>query len=795
MKNTIKYISLGLVSVMVLSACSDSFLEDKKNYDNVTGVVYNNIEGANARLNDLYGWCLPQVADLTTGTNYLSVSIGNNDIAGGSTEEYSGFTDFTNPQKALSSMNVTNGVPDYFMGTHNNIQNAVYGRIRNINDFIEGIKAGTLSEEDKNIMLGQAYFFRAWCYYNLVKWYGGVPIVTEVLEPTVENFTPRSNARTCIEFMCNDLDQSAKLLADKTMNGGWTDSDWGRITTGTALALKGRVLLMWCSPLFNRTNNKSRWESAYTMMKQELDSINACGYGLYSSGSNVNGSDFAKQFLSDGINPEAVFVALHNNIVADGSDIQRNNNWERAIRPKNTGGSGKTAGLALVELFPMADGKMPDLTNLPTLETGSRTYANTYSHLERSQYTYDESAPYMNRDPRFYRTFAFPGFRWAYQGDATQSDANNPSYDGGKNYVLWNYVWFVDQNDEGNIESGNSYAADNLLGSKAGVYVRKKSDDLDVNGSPLYNYDPIASQHFYSGAPLIELRYAEVLLNLAEVACGAGKLEEAVDYLKQIRARAGYTAANNYGLQEDLTINQATCMSAILYERQIEFAYEGKRFDDMRRWMLFDGGTMTEPQADVDAEQVTLPDSWKVTGWGGNTCTWLGFTPWNGQRRERVEFRTADKFGIGGTTYNSDPFLVYYQKVINDSLATKIKAEHTGDSNWTNDSVDKYIAKTYNTYEMAKKYRVDAVDFKKADINTQLTNLKTWYNTNLVTTYKLGDSRDSQKNALYNAFRPKYYFLGLSQGAMNKNSGLQQTCGWKDYSKGGANGTFDPLAE
>ena len=795
MKNTIKYISLGLVSVMALSACSDSFLEDKKNYDNVTGVVYNNIEGANARLNDLYGWCLPQVADLTTGTNYLSVSIGNNDIAGGSTEEYSGFTDFTNPQKALSSMNVTNGVPDYFMGTHNNIQNAVYGRIRNINDFIEGIKAGTLSEEDKNIMLGQAYFFRAWCYYNLVKWYGGVPIVTEVLEPTVENFTPRSNARTCIEFMCNDLDQSAKLLAAKTMNGGWPDSDWGRITTGTALALKGRVLLMWCSPLFNRTNNKSRWESAYTMMKQELDSINACGYGLYSSGSNVNGSDFAKQFLSDGINPEAVFVALHNNIVADGSDIQRNNNWERSIRPKNTGGSGKTAGLALIELFPMADGKMPDLTNLATLKTGSRTYANTYSHLERSQYTYDESAPYMNRDPRFYRTFAFPGFRWAYQGDATQADANNPSYNGGKNYVLWNYVWFVDQKDEADIESGNSYAADNLLGSKAGVYVRKKSDDLDVNGSPLYNYDPIASQHFYSGAPLIELRYAEVLLNLAEVACGAGKLEEAVGYLKQIRARAGYTAANNYGLQEDLTSNQAACMSAILYERQIEFAYEGKRFDDMRRWMLFDGGTMTEPQADVDAEQVTLPDSWKVTGWGGNTCTWLGFTPWNGQRRERVEFRTADKFGIGGTTYNSDPFLVYYQKVINDSLATKIKAEHTGDSNWTNDSVDKYIAKTYNTYEMAKKYRVDAVDFKKADINTQLTNLKTWYNTNLVTTYKLGDSRDSQKNALYNAFRPKYYFLGLSQGAMNKNSGLQQTCGWKDYSKGGANGTFDPLAE
>jgi hypothetical protein len=194
-------------------------------------------------------------------------------------------------------------------------------------------------------------------------------------------------------------------------------------------------------------------------------------------------------------------------------------------------------------------------------------------------------------------------------------------------------------------------------------------------------------------------------------------------------------------------------MSAILYERQIEFAYEGKRFDDMRRWMLFDGGTMTEPQADADAEQQALPASWKVTGWGGNTCTWLGFTPWNGQRRERVEFRTADQFGVGGTTYDSDPLV------------------------------------------KAGVARPDGVNFSQADINTQLTTLKTWYNTNLVTSYKLGDARDSQKNALYNAFRPKYYFLGLSQGVMSHNPSLEQTIGWKNYSKSGESGTFDPLAE
>ena len=754
MKKAIKYFSFGLSAVLALSACSDQFLQDKKNYDNVTTDVYNYVEGANARLNDIYGWCLPQVADLTTGTNYLSVSIGNNDAAGGATEEYAGFTIYTDPQIALSSMGTSNGVPDYFMGAHNNIQNSVYGRIRNINDFIKGVNGSSLSQEDKNIMLGQAYFFRAWCYYNLVKWYGGVPLVKEVLEPVKENFTPRATTKETIQFICSDLDLSARLLAEKTMKGGWTGEDWGRVSTGTALALKGRVLLLWASPLFNRANDPARWQTAYAQMKQELDSINACGYGLFKGSSNVNGSDFANQFLSSSINPEAVFVALYNNIAADGSDIQRNNNWERSIRPKNTGGSGKNAGLALVELFPMADGKMPDLNVLPALtEVGKRTYTDTYTKLERSQYTYDETAPYMNRDPRFYRTFAFPGFRWAYSGDPVPADANNPSYDGGKNYVLWNYVWYLDLNDQGNPESGNSYGADNLLTSKAGIYVRKKSDDLDVNASPLYNYDPIASQHYYSGAPLIELRYAEVLLNLAEAACGAGQMGEAVGYLQQIRARAGYTAENNYGLQANLGTDQAACMSAILYERQIEFAYEGKRFDDMRRWMLFDGGTLTEPAADPDSEAQPLPSSWKVTGWGGNTCTWLGFKPWNGQRRERVEFRTGNQFGVGGTTADSDPLV------------------------------------------KAGVERPAGVNFSVADIESQLTTLKEWYNTNLVTQYKVGDSRDSQKNALYVAFRPKYYFLGLGQGAQSHNPDLPQTIGWADYNNGGSNGTFDPLAE
>lgn len=202
-------------------------------------------------------------------------------------------------------------------------------------------------------------------------------------------------------------------------------------------------------------------------------------------------------------------------------------------------------------------------------------------------------------------------------------------------------------------------------------------------------------------------------------------------------------AKNNYGLQSNLESDQAACMSAILYERQIEFAYEGKRFDDLRRWMLYDGGTGKVEGA---------PSTWTLTGWGGNTCTWLGFKPLNGQRRENMEFRVADKYGVGGTTADSDPLL------------------NNGGT------------------------RCAAVDLRK-ELEPQLETLKTWYNENLVRKDKKGDSYDQNKVKLYMNFLPRYYFLGLTQGTQNNNKALEQTIGWEDSQHGGSMGTFDPLAD
>lgn len=723
----VKFLGFGLASILALTSCSDQFLEDKKNYDNVNPEIYNYVSGCNARLNDVYSWCLPTVNDMT----WKYPSVGSKDLAGGSTEEYSGFSSFVDPQNELTSSGSGVSVPDFIMGTQANIQEAVYGRIRNINDVIKGISGGSISQSDKDMLLGQVYFFRAWCYYNLFKWYGGVPIVTDILDPVEGNTTPRATAKEVKDFILSDLDKAAKMLGEKTLNGGWTGNDYGRVTTGTALALKGRVLLLWASPLFNRSNDQKRWTDAYSIMKAEQDSITRCGYGLYEGSNKTNAANFAQMFCTTSKNPEAVFVTLYNSVIGDGLDNQKNNTWERAIRPANASGSGKNASAMLIDMFPMADGKIPAGTG-------------TYTKLESSSESYDKEVPFLHRDPRFYRTFSFPGFRWAYNGDASVRNPNNPG--NGKDYVLWNYVWYTDVNDQGNVESGNSYGADNLLGSKQGVYVRKKSDDLDVN-SPAYSFsysnEGYGSDPYYSSAPLIELRYAEVLLNLAEVACGAGHMDEAVQILKQIRERVGYTG--DCGLQANLSSDQAACMSAILYERQIEFAYEGKRFDDMRRWLLFDGGSQFSTISGA-------PATWTLTGWGGNTCTWLGFKPFNGQRRENMEFRVADKYGVGGTTFDSDPLL-------------------------KNGGV-----------------RPAGIDLRK-DLNPQAESLAAWYKENLVRKDKKGDGRDSQHNDLFIKFLPKYYLIGFCSAAMNSDVALLQTIGWEDYGKGGAMGTFDPLAE
>lgn len=747
-----------------LSSCSDDFLTEKKNYDNTSTEIYDYYSGASGRLNDLYYWCQPNIQGASGARLWQFPSMGLQDDHSQSTEEYSGFGCFVNPQSTMNTVTGTTQPPEYFQGTSPYALNAnAWGRIRNINDVIEGITNGALSDDEKEELLGQCYFLRAWCYYYLVRYYGGVPIITEVQDASSDSATPRSSTKACLDFICEDLDKAASMLEPYTGSGQWLSGDnYGRVTTATALALKGRVLLLWASPLFNRDNDETRWTAAYEFMRDALPTIQACGYGLgHESDPGVNASGWAQMFLDLAGNEEGVWVSLYNRYIPDLTpDYQRNNLWEQQIRPANTlGNTGKTPSAMMIDLFPMADGKRPS------------TY-NSYSKLEASSYTYDSSFPMMDRDPRFYRTFSFPGEYWRFDGDPNTSSSCNPYT--GDEYILWNYVWYNDPTKYSDPQSGDAYGADNLLSSVHGMYIRKFSDDYDVNSSPNYDFSTEGKSIGFRccQTSTMEIRYAEVLLNYAEAACMAGHMDIAVQQLQAVRARVGYTAANNYGLQSDLASDQATCMSAILYERQIEFAYEGKRFEDMRRWLLYDGGTKF---ANVGAKT--------LTGWGGNTCTWLGVTPFNDQRRENMEFRLQDEYnytdGKSGTTWERTSTIASERDV---------------------DNPDPIVGGSSPEMTRAERdaYAVDLSEsaIKKTSLSEQLTALKEgFYDKYLVRKTKKGDSYDSNNSPLYIQFQPHYYILGLTQSAQTNNPTLEQTVGWEDYNNGGANGTFDPLAE
>lgn len=729
------------VTVVGLAACSDKFLEEKKLYGKYSdATVYNNYETAQNRIDNFYYQLLPGQKE-GDGMYADIVSTGSNDDDACSTEEYAGVSAWEDNTNILDYQILNSKKWDHLYVEFK--ENSPYGQIRNINDAIDGLQNhSTLSDNEKNELLGQAYFFRAWRYFTMVRWHGGVPIIKEVQNALYSKsmdgslIVHRSTTKECIDFICEDLDKAAELLPAQW---GRVASNWGRVTKGTALALKGRALLLWASPLFNRSDEPARWEAAYQANETARKVLEESGYGLaYENNPGAateSAANWGKMFLnvqgSDGNVNEAVFVTLYNNLSKQSDNSEKNNGWEHGIRPKTaSGGGGKSATAEIVDLFPMADGKRP----------GAST-----------TYNYDKKAFFANRDPRFYRTFAFPGVKWTFDGnpkDLLTAQLNDLVYpnitlkDGypynGADYVLWSYAWYKDATKQDS-ETSSGWYADALADSRRSVYVRKRSDDSQLNaGSPMYIYvDNNGKCSFsQSGAPYMEMRFAEVLLNLAECAAATNRGQEALDLLKRIRSRVydPTTVDADYGLVNG---SRAENIEQVLYERQIELAYEGKRFEDMRRWLLFDGGV----------GQAALSPTWEVKGYGGDTWTFLGY-------------KDADR----PNKYGKNHIIEMYAK----ELAAK--DEDNGS--------DPILAAGIN--------RPSPLDLsKRADGEQALID---FYTNNLERKDRLEDNNTDKVPT----FQPFYYFLGLCHSAMYNDAALIQTIGWEDYSHGG-DGRYDPL--
>jgi len=682
-RNRILYIILASFAISAAS-CKDDFLVEKRDLSGVNEDVFKDPALAQGYVDYIYGLFLPANNAVSfIVTNSASPNGTYNTAFTQTTEELAGETDFNKVWASISNTN--NHANQYFgQAMATSINNNTWTRIKQINIFLNEVDKYGLPEDTRNKLKGQLYFWRGWQYFELVRLYGGVPIVLTPQNPIISSgentAVPRSSTSQCIEQICSDLDMAKNLLPGK-----WaTSADWGRITSGAAAALKGRVLLTWASPLFNRNDDVARWQRAYDANTEAVAILKDNAFGLYEKGTLENGTAWGNMWHEQVNNPEAVLVYGFNN-AAIGGTTTRNNGWEQAVRPREILGGGSVSPTKeVLDAFPMKDGKKPGDVN--------------------SAYIYDFNKFYKNRDPRFYKTFAYNGAIWPYKENAT--------------FKLWTYTWKK-------TAAATTYnATTETKGANAsGIYLCKATNPLASN---LTN-----SNFSQSGTDYMEMRFAEVVLNLAESAIGISKFQEGLEGIKSIRKRAGVENKDGqYGLSTVVGIRDSL-FAAVLNERRVEFAYEGKRFWDLRRWLLFD-------------------DSF-------GTVTRLGMKQLNDTRRTGIIISVktstgADYVESTNSTSTKDPFIK------NSSTGTAFIIDRDATTYPVGiTTYDQYVDYLYDNY-----FKVSV----KNDLETTTTaNWKfKWYK--------------------------EYYFFGIHQNILNSSPYLEQT---KDWNSLNGPGTFDPL--
>lgn len=358
-------------------------------------------------------------------------------------------------------------------------------------------------------------FLRAFFFFELVKRYGGVPLVTNVYGMSDDpGRITRQSLADCLDFIVAECDHVAEELP-----AVHASVDLGRATKGSALALKGRVLLFAASDLCNDPSwapgyanptlvalpagdRSARWAAAAAAAKAviELSGVNYALHGTYQG--------LFRTFNS----PEIIFARR----------AGPGNEFERASFPVgyDLGQSGTTPSQNLVDAYEV---KVDQHTAEPF------DWDNT-GHA---------SNPYANRDPRLAMSILtnFASFK-------------------GRPVELW----------QGGLDGSPQERA-----SRTGYYLLKY---VDPNINLLTGTTSVHTWIF--------MRLAEVYLNYAEALNeydpGHPDIKRYVDL---VRSRSGVAMPP---LPEGLS--QSAMRERIRTERQVELAFEGHRFWDVRRWMV-----------------------------------------------------------------------------------------------------------------------------------------------------------------------------------------------------------------
>lgn len=445
--------------------------------------------------------------------------------------------------------------------------------LQNIDKFVTG------SAEEKKLIEGQLYFFRAWWHEELMEYFGGMPYVDTFLGDNAEQRLPRLTYQECADKAAADFRKAADLLPinwDKTSAGLATQGkNELRINKIMALGYLGKTYLWAASPLMKNGAQAGASKNGKTYdYDQEYAKKAAEAFGELLSLVETGQTQYAlAEFkYSDIYNHEKSADA--NSCFSD-IFYTKKQNWKmpgsveaifRGPSPDFNGSNWNTS-----KVFGPKVQKVVAHDNVIHQPTANLVEAYGMANgepiylVENGQYVlnpksgFDPKHPFKNRDPRFYHDIVFDGFKYLNGSPGQYADLQ--------------YCQLY--------TGGNMRPIENA--SRTGYFIQKlvphTCNEVDKD------YDWGAAFHCY----LPYMRLADIYLMYAE-ACAAfggatgkssnfGKTaEDAINTLRD-RCGAGHVAP-------EFVADNHKFMDEVRREREVELSFEGFRFCDLQRWLL-----------------------------------------------------------------------------------------------------------------------------------------------------------------------------------------------------------------